>query len=88
MNTAKKWDYYEFTLGSWWASAIINGDYSGLTDDESARLDEFMRDRIPTGLRGHWDGFDEETDYRGFTRDEITGLAGDCYKARFMFMVD
>jgi hypothetical protein len=25
------------TLPSYWASAIINGDYSGMTDDEEAR---------------------------------------------------
>lgn len=79
-------DQYEFTLGSWWASAVINGDYSGLTDSEEKQLTVFMAEYQDKHPRGHWDGFSEE-DSQGFTRDEITGLGGDCYKVRYMFPV-
>lgn len=84
-----KFDHYEFRLGDWWASAIINGDESGLTDKESAELAAFITGTIPAArlARGHWDGFAED-DSLGFCRDEITGLGGDCYRARFYFPTD
>jgi len=84
-----KFDYYEFTLGNWWSSAIFNGDYSGLNDEEIAQLESFMESAIPVErrARGHWDGFSEE-DSLGFCRDDVTGLGGDCYKARFYFPME
>ena len=82
-----KFDCYEFTLGSWWASAIINGDYSSLTDKETASLNDFMTVYATDHPGGYWDGFAEE-DSRGFCRDEITGLGGDCYKVRYYFPLE
>lgn len=83
MTQAAKWDQYEFRLGSWWATAIINGDYSGLSDQETAQLDQWIASQeLPNG---HWDGFDEEKDSLGFSRDDITGMAGDCYRVRYHF---
>ena len=31
----------EFKLPTWWASYLINGDASGLTDDEQAEIDNW-----------------------------------------------
>lgn len=79
-------DNYEFNLGSFWASAVINGDTSSLTDSEETQLDAFMAEYQAKQPGGHWDGFDE-SDYQGFSRDEITGLGSDCYKCRYVFPV-
>jgi hypothetical protein len=79
-----QFEQYEFTLGSWWASAIINGDYSSLTTDECATLNNWLE--ANSVGPGHWDGFGEE-DSLGFTTDEITGLKGDCYRVRRLVLV-
>ena len=83
-----RFDSYEFTLGGWWASAIINGDTSGLTEKEAAQLADWQSDFHVNHPKGHWDGFSEDTDSMGFCRDEITGLAGDCYKVRYYFPLE
>jgi len=36
-------DYGIYTLPAYWASALINGDYSGYEDDEIAEIQEFER---------------------------------------------
>jgi hypothetical protein len=38
------------TLPSYWASALINGDYSGLNDNESSRCDAAVDELA----RGGW----------------------------------
>lgn len=35
-------DYYTFNIASHYASAIVNGDYSGLDDAEEKELNEFL----------------------------------------------
>lgn len=56
------WDYYEFSIGEHFVSAIINGDYSGLNDEEEKQLDEFLLD-FPVG---HW----------GY--EDLIGFSDDC----------
>jgi len=75
-------DFYEFQIGDFWASAIINGDESGLTDDESKML-KAWHDNLPD-VDGHIDGFDE-SDSLGFCIDDITGLFSECYRVRLVF---
>lgn len=77
-------DYVEFTLSDHWASAVINSDYSGLSDEEERQLDAFLQAVAAERGAGHWDGWAEE-DSQGFDRDEITGLRGDCSRARYHF---
>ena len=74
-----EFEQYDFRLGDWWASAIINGDYSSLTSEECATLETWLKNNAPG--RGHWSGFNEEEDSLGFTTDDISGLKGECYKA-------
>jgi hypothetical protein len=42
-------DYYEETIAEHWLPALINADYTGLSDPEAADLAAFMRqyDRLP-----------------------------------------
>ena len=78
------WDCYEYQLSGHWASAIINGDYSGLEDTEEKQLNNWL-ESLPK-VNGHIDGFDER-DSLGFCRDDITGLFSDCFKVRLMFQM-
>jgi len=74
-------DYYEFTLAGHWLPALINGDESGLTDDESADLDAFMRPYYALEDMT----IDIVDDEPSFTTDDISGDMAKCYEVRFYF---
>lgn len=77
-----KFDYYTYEIGSHYASAIINGDYSGLIDSDIKELDLFMSN-LPV-KNGHFD----IVDYDGegfFSRCEISGLYSECLNFRLYF---
>ena len=76
-----EFDIYEYNVCGHYASAIINGDYSGLTDEEAEQLNSWINNEVPAGA-GHFDGFSED-DATGFSRDEVTGLMADCFKVRW-----
>jgi hypothetical protein len=74
--------FYDYVLGSHLASAIVNGDYSGLSDSEAEQLDQFIAD-----LPNHYHyktkkhKIFEPVNYEqegNFARCEITGLFSDC----------
>lgn len=71
---------HEFTLGSWWASALINGDYSGLNDKEEKQLNDWLNYVHNSYGDGHWNGFEESY----FGLDEVTGQYGDVCDARYL----
>lgn len=63
----------EYDVCTHYLSAIINGDYSGLEDNDEKDLNEFL-DRLPKGAT-----IDIQADsHNEFTRDEVTGLHADC----------
>jgi len=67
-----KMDTFEYTVAEHWLSAIINGDYTGLSDQEESDLNAWLDANQESGA--HWD-----TDgYISFGRDEIGGLMADC----------
>ena len=74
-------DYYEQTIAGHWLSAMINADYSGLSDDEADDLDAFMRtyNRLKDMTI---DIIDEEPH---FAIDAVSDLHADCYTVRFYF---
>jgi len=77
-----KFDYYQYEISGHFASAIINGDYSGLTDNEIRELDLFLNN-LPVD-NGHFD----LVDYDGeefFSRCEISGLYSECLDFRLIF---
>jgi hypothetical protein len=69
---------FYFNISSFFASAIVNGDFSGLTDDEGMSLSYFLRDLENT--YGNCDLHIE--DYWNlkpvFTKCEVTKLLSDC----------
>jgi hypothetical protein len=77
-----KFDYYQYEISGHFASAIINGDYSGLIDSDIKELDLFLNN-LPVE-NGHFD----LVDYDGegfFSRCEISGLYSECLNFRLYF---
>ena len=64
----------EYSVAGCYLSAIINGDYSGLTDDEEQELNNWLDD-VEHVNGTHWEVSEESC----FDTDEITGLLADCY---------
>lgn len=80
---------YDYTISAHFASAIINGDYTGLEDHEVRQLNEFMA-ALPnhyhhkTKKIKHFDLVDYE-DQPDFYRCEITGLHSYCFHFRLTY---
>lgn len=79
-----------FILGSQFASAIVNGDYTGLSDNEAEQLDQFIAE-----LPNHYHYKTKKiknlvlTNYLeepSFDRCEITGLHGDCLTFKLTYI--
>jgi hypothetical protein len=68
-----------YSLPSYWASYLINGDASGMDDDEQAQCDAFL-ESLPYGFSCV--DYSEESDFR-HSNDAGT-LAGDCLDYTFM----
>ena len=77
-----EWIEEEFNLSGHWASPIINGDDSGLSDKETRQLHRFLK-TVQAGKVGHWDGWNEGEG--NFSRDDITWLMADCYPVKFIW---
>lgn len=81
---------YKYTLGSQFASAIVNGDYSGLSDSEGKELDYFISElpnhyHYKTKQHKIFDMVDYEQE-SNFDRCEITGLMGDCVNFQLSYI--
>ena len=75
-------DYYTLTIAAHYASALINGDYTGLEDSEAADLDAFMRE--------YWSLPDATLDLpidaeHYFGTDEVSGLHADVIDFKLYF---
>ena len=68
-------DTYSFAIGSHFAPAIINDDYSGLEDREERLLNNFLAGVSEELGFGIWEVAHAESE---FARDEVTGLMADC----------
>jgi len=82
--------FYDYVLGSHLASAIVNGDYSGLSDSEAEQLDQFIAD-LPNHYHYKAKQFKnlDLADYNeepSFSRCEITDLHGDCLTFRLTYI--
>lgn len=75
-----QWDHYEFKIAGHYLSALINGDESGMSDEESADFDAWRRDaedkaRDHGFTVGHWTDVDESSG--DFGRCAVSGLFAD-----------
>ena len=74
-----KFDHYTYHLASHYLPALINGDYTGLTDWEEAELNAWV-DSLP--VSGNFDVISEESDFK---KCDISELHADCYEVRLYF---
>lgn len=55
----KHWDHYEYKIAGHYLSAMINNDFSGMTDEETAEYKVFEREAFDNAradgfIIGHW----------------------------------
>ena len=77
-----KYEIVEYTLPAYWASALINGDVSGMEDDEIIQLDKFVDDVVIE--HGHAcftiADDDDEPSFTAYHDAKYLGvLAADCF---------
>ena len=81
------WDYYEFKIASYYLSALINDDMSGLQASEIADFISWYDDAIRLVLgtvSHHWDCDNDSY----FGMDEVSGLMADVVDIRLVFKKD
>jgi hypothetical protein len=75
-----EFDYYQYNISQHYASAIINGDESGLSPAEISDLNAFMAE-LPVS-NGHFDVIGDESN---FALCEVSNLHDDCLTFRLYF---
>ena len=73
---------HDYTVSSHFLSAIINDDYSSLSNEESEQLTKFLS-TLPE--QGHWSVKETES---YFGKCEVTNLASDVVNVEWMEIVD
>ena len=72
----------KFTLPSYWASALINGDESGLEDSEIAEIDSFINWLLQSYDCAFCVDCSEESFFTRY-HDAPNNLASDCLEYTF-----
>ena len=72
-------DYYIFTIADHYASALVNGDYTGLNDAEEKELNEFLAHLKREYGTSNLVLTDYYAENEGdFNRDDVTNLWANC----------
>ena len=70
-----------YTLPAFWAGALINGDYTGLTDAEETEIDQWLSDNVAAG----WAVDVSEETFFAY-RNDANNMGADC--AEFTFIIN
>ena len=81
MEEKQKWDIYEFTVAGHYLSALINGDISGLDNDDEKALRLFEERAVAKAkedgaIHWHWS---IDTECGNFAKCEVSGLWADVF---------
>ena len=70
-----------YTLPDFWAPALINGDRTGMSDEDEQQYDAWLEANIEEMGEGHWglDLEDQESVFRRY-HDAFSVMACDCYE--------
>lgn len=79
-TTKPKLKFVEYTLPAYWACALINGDESGMDDDEVKEMDAWLKHEKP----GHCVNCSEESFFAW--DNDATDLGGDCLVYTFQVL--
>ena len=69
----------EFNISKHYLTALINNDFSGMTDDEKNQLESF----IEHNKLGYAYCPDFDSDDMGFTKCNVSGSYSDCIQLTF-----
>ena len=83
----KTWDYFEYRIAEHLLPAMINGDFSGMTEDEISDYREFEQQAFKNACEagftvGHWAPLDDSDEDWGMC--DGTGLFAMRYTVRLM----
>lgn len=73
---------HNFEISEHFASALINGDYTGLSDDDDKALQVFTDNAHSAHGLGFWDT--DPKDWDRFRTCEITGLQANCINVQYL----
>ena len=74
-----KYETIDYTLPAYWASALINGDYSGMADSELETIEWFCLDVIAEHGNAFFSTNDGEPSFITYHDAKYLGvLAADC----------
>lgn len=85
MNTNKKFEQLRFIIPSYYASALINGDFSGLNQQEENEIEDFIS-RVYCEYKNTFFIYDFETEPYFSTYNNVNNLAGDV--AHIFLMIE
>lgn len=71
----------EYTLPAFWASALINGDYTGLSDEDEAELEAWLESESDA-INGDCLNVSDEPEFRPY--NDAGTLACDCLTYTFI----
>lgn len=75
-------DYFKYTISEHLLSAIVNGDYSGLDNDEENELNRFLS-TANQYENATWDMPEHEDPHFAFC--DVTGLRANCFDVKLHF---
>jgi len=72
----------EFIIPEWALCAIVNDDYTGLTEEETGKINKFLESLFKAyGNNNLFDRLDSTEDELGFCRsNDIDNLGTNCYR--------
>jgi len=80
-----KFEEYKYILPAFWASPLINDDYTGLSDEEETELNTFLEKTASERGDGHWVLEDNEPSFCKHHDAQPYGvLAVDCLEFKWM----
>lgn len=81
--TESKFEAHEYEIGEHLLPALINGDFTGLSDADAREFDVWETNaRTAAGGIGHWTTIDGRAD--AFGRCDVTGLRGATERVAYM----
>jgi hypothetical protein len=80
-------DYYEYAIGCHFLSAVINYDYSGLTDEDEHQLNAFLDNLPDDALKSTHTSWDYSDAFEGnyFAPCDVCGLDTNCVTVKLWF---
>jgi hypothetical protein len=78
-------DYYDYRIGSHFLPALINDDFSGLSDEDESAYASWVCRCYDNAKSDGWTEFIwVENDAAGFAKCNITNLFNDCIDVRLL----